>query len=84
MASQTVARAAFSRQHYDRIADAIEGTPPGGSVVDAICAMFAEDNPRFQAERFLSACGRVPKAAGWRVQGMPANYHEHPMFGDAA
>jgi hypothetical protein len=56
MQSNTVARAAFSRQHYVAIADAISGGPTESEIIDALCALFTEDNPRFDRDRFLAAC----------------------------
>jgi len=85
MPANTVAPAAFSRRHYQAIADAIEGVPTRGDirdrelVVDHLAALFQEDNPRFDRERFVSACG-----VGARVHGMPASYREAPLFPSAA
>jgi hypothetical protein len=67
MSSQTVTPA-FSRRHYVAIADALEGArehyDAGGAVrfgvevaAEALVAMLGEDNPRFDAARFLAACG---------------------------
>jgi hypothetical protein len=88
MPANTVAPAAFTRRHYQQIADAISGTPTGGDirerqrdrelVVDALAALFTEDNPRFDRARFVSAC-----EVGGRVHGMPANYRERPLLGAA-
>jgi hypothetical protein len=69
MAGQTVAPA-FERRHYTAIADAIDGLrasfDEGGAcrfgvecTADALAALFAEDNPRFDNERFRAACGVV-------------------------
>jgi hypothetical protein len=69
MSSQTVTPA-FGRRHYVAIADVIDGLrasfDEGGAcqfgvecAADALAAMFAEDSPRFDNERFRTACGIV-------------------------
>lgn len=49
-----MARPAFTRGHYIRLAGAIR---KNGMDLDSLCAMFAEDNPRFSPEAFRKACG---------------------------
>jgi hypothetical protein len=67
MPSTTVA-AAFTRRHFEAVADAIDGAREGFEadgacmfavevVADSLAALFAEDNPRFKRDRFLAACG---------------------------
>jgi len=59
---------AFTRRHYVAVADAIEGVREGldedgacrfgiEAAADALAALFAEDNERFDCRRFLAACG---------------------------
>jgi hypothetical protein len=72
MAPSTVAPR-FTRCHYEQVADVISGVragfDEGGScqfgvecTADALAAMFSEDNPRFDNERFRNACGIVGEA----------------------
>jgi hypothetical protein len=68
MPSMTVAPR-FTRCHYTAVADAIYGTydqlPPtpiawrfaAEQVAQSLAALFVEDNPRFDSQRFLAACG---------------------------
>jgi hypothetical protein len=66
MPSNTVARAAFTRQHYVAVADAISGGESSCKcvcskrerqlIIDALSALFAEDNSRFNADKFSAAC----------------------------
>ena len=67
MARETVAPA-FTQRHFERIADALDGArehyDAGGAIrfgvevaAEALAAMFAEDNPRFDTARFMRACG---------------------------
>ena len=53
----------LSRKHYRKIAEIIRvfgvyGTP---AIVDKLSQYFAEDNPRFDKERFIDACGYTRK-----------------------
>ena len=68
--SNTTVAPAFTRRHYTAIADALSGVrdgfDEGGAcqfgvecTADALAALFAEDNPRFDNERFRAACGVV-------------------------
>jgi len=68
--SNTTVAPQFSRRHYTAIADALSGVrdgfDEGGScqfgveaAADALAALFAEDNGRFDNERFRNACGIV-------------------------
>ena len=58
----------FTRCHYIQVADAIDGErsrfDTDGAcrfgvecVAEALAAMFSEDNPRFDRDRFIVACG---------------------------
>ena len=60
----------FERRHFTAVADALAdvraGFDEGGAcqfgvecAADALAALFAEGNPRFDNERFRSACGIV-------------------------
>tara|TARA_R110000737_G_C14462479_1_gene465221 strand:+ start:555 stop:746 length:192 start_codon:yes stop_codon:yes gene_type:complete len=50
----------MTKQHFEFVASLIhaanQGTPPFALATIA-AAKFAEDNPRFNTERFLAACG---------------------------
>jgi hypothetical protein len=91
MAAKTVAPAFTRRRHYTAISDALADVRAGFDggdacqfgvecAADALAALFAEDDPRFDNERFREACGIV----GEVVAGMPDNYRETPIFGGAA
>jgi hypothetical protein len=65
MDTQKVAPA-FCRRHYEAIADVLDGFDEDGAcqfgvecTADALAALFAEDNPRFDNQRFRTACGVV-------------------------
>lgn len=55
----------FTRQHYKAIAKIIEETKSGEQLWDGqanriaikLIDYFATDNPRFDREKFLTACG---------------------------
>jgi len=62
----------FTKQHYERIASILkEALPPEGSqtnnsiqarstvnfIAENLAIAFSSDNPRFDEERFLKACG---------------------------
>jgi hypothetical protein len=67
MPAKTVAPR-FTRAHYELIAAILnrrfyaeDGNETGRWVVDAVaddlCEVFAADNPRFDRDRFVAACG---------------------------
>jgi hypothetical protein len=71
--TQTTVTPAFTRRHYQQIADAIDGARAGFDhdgacrfgveyVAEALSALFAEDNPRFNRQRFMAACGIEDRA----------------------
>lgn len=87
MPAKTLA-AAFTRRHYQAIADAIDSErarfDDDGAcrfgvecAAESLAALFAEDNPRFDRARFMVACG----IEGEQVAGMPATYRETELFG---
>jgi hypothetical protein len=47
----------LSRKYYEMIALAIRTAKDKKDVAYNLCERFAEDNPRFDARRFLQACG---------------------------
>lgn len=54
----------MSRKHYEAVAESIRIATVDHGVSDSIrdigddlANMFAEDNPRFDRQRFLDACG---------------------------
>jgi hypothetical protein len=57
------------RKDYEVVAGAIASLPldPGDqdSVVAALCAAFAQENPRFDPEKFRRAALREPDAPGY-------------------
>jgi hypothetical protein len=66
--SGTTVAPAFQRRHYAAIAAVIEHRfaaehPASGerwvvdAVADDLCDLFASDNPSFDRDRFLRACG---------------------------
>lgn len=76
MAGSSVAPA-FSRRHYQAVADALrearDGFDEGGAcqfgvecAADQLARVFAEDNPRFDNERFRQAAGIVGEEEGSR------------------
>jgi hypothetical protein len=66
MQHRNVARPRFTRHHYEEIAwvlsrrfsaEAEDGRWAIDAVADALCELFAADNPRFKGDRFIAACG---------------------------
>jgi hypothetical protein len=66
--------AQFQRRHYEAIAEVLgdvrDHFDEGGAcqfgveaAADALAALFSEDNPRFDNERFRLACGIVGETA---------------------
>lgn len=57
--------ASFSRQHYQAIADILKGAVKGeageteviSEIANKLVELFRQDNPRFDATKFLSAAG---------------------------
>jgi len=47
----------LSKKYYEMIALAIRTAKDKKGVAYNLCECFAEDNPRFDARRFLQACG---------------------------
>jgi len=65
----------FTKQHYKAIAGIIDGKTcvqilsnnpmdyiSKEQLVEALCNFFANDNPRFDANKFITACGQYFKA----------------------
>lgn len=53
----------FQKRHYEKMAHALRESSFNGStnhmVAIFLCHVFAEDNPLFDSDRFLSACGII-------------------------
>ena len=52
----------FSQRHYEQIAEYFRNRiprvyPPSWEDCEGLALLFAEDNPRFNKVRFLTACG---------------------------
>lgn len=48
---------AFTRQHFQKIADVIKKNESKENLVAALCDMFKADNPNFKEDLFRKACG---------------------------
>jgi len=69
----------FARRHYDAIADllryGVQNDIGAGieftRVCDKLCILFSDDNPRFQPDRFMEACG----VSVWdkRIENIPSD-----------
>jgi len=53
----------FQKRHYEKMAHALRESSFKFSNKDMValflCRVFAEDNPLFDSDRFLSACGII-------------------------
>jgi len=51
----------FQKRHYEKMAHALRESSFNHKELMAafLCRVFAEDNPLFDRERFLSACGLI-------------------------
>jgi hypothetical protein len=49
---ETIHKPMFTRRHYFALGNAIAQGTTQGSVVDALCRMFKEDNGKFDEDRF--------------------------------
>ena len=53
----------LTRQHFEAVAQVLKAYPKGAptasqaKLAEAVADMFAQDNPRFERGRFLTACG---------------------------
>lgn len=47
-----IQKAMFTRRHYFALGNAIAQGAAQGSIVDALCTMFAQDNKEFNEDRF--------------------------------
>lgn len=47
---------ALSQRNYEKIAEAIKTSPDKVTLVTRLCVYFGDDNPKFNADKFLDAC----------------------------
>ena len=59
--TETKEKLGMSKRHYIAIAAIVERNNLGNNhLVDDLVRMFQKDNPSFDLERFVVACGRIP------------------------
>ena len=50
----------MTRKHYIAIATAISLNKSKESIIPALASVFADDNPNFDWEKFVTACRKKP------------------------